>query len=45
VKNGVPYDKAMGMDWIETLAHCVVFGQLEGQKFDWSDLKFEAQDG
>jgi hypothetical protein len=32
---------AMDMDWVDTLAHCVAFGKMDGGEFNWSTLEFE----
>jgi hypothetical protein len=41
VKNGVLFDTAFGMDddWRQAL--CVVFGELEGMRFNWATMAFE----
>jgi hypothetical protein len=41
VKNGVPYERAFDMEDAERIAHSVVFGEFEGQKFNWSTMRFE----
>jgi hypothetical protein len=37
----VPYDVAFGLDEAERLAFIVVFGQIDGLKFDWKRLRWE----
>jgi hypothetical protein len=43
VKNGVPYDVAFQMDHAERMAHCVVFGELEGNEYDWTALRWRVK--
>lgn len=43
VKNGVPYDVAFEMSDAERLAHVVVLGEFEGNKFDWRRVRWEPQ--
>ena len=41
VKNGVPFDVAFGSsdDW--ALAAYVVFGEYEGNEFDWASMTWQ----
>jgi hypothetical protein len=41
LKNGVPYEVAIQLDEDELIAYCVVFGQMEGQIWNWSLMQFE----
>lgn len=41
MKNGVPYDVAFTMSPIDVQAHTIVFGELEGLKFNWATMRFE----
>ena len=43
VKNGVPYETAMGMDDDWAAAHAVVFGELDGGVFCTSTLSWKPQ--
>ncbi|MEW9304554.1 hypothetical protein ACETRX_03840 [Labrys portucalensis] len=45
VKNGVPYDVALSLSSSEALAHYVVFGEFEGNKWDWKEMKWEPRRG
>jgi hypothetical protein len=38
VKNGVPFDIAFSLPHDERLAYIVVFGMLDGRRFDWDSL-------
>jgi hypothetical protein len=40
VKNGVPYDKAFDLDDVERLAHAIIFGEYEGNIWDWSAMRW-----
>lgn len=42
VKNGVPYDVAFALQPHERMAHAIVFGEFEGNEFDWSAMRFRA---
>jgi hypothetical protein len=37
----VPYDKAFDMDDKERLAHAIVFGEYEGNTWDWRNFCWE----
>jgi hypothetical protein len=41
VKNGVPWDVALGLDSIERMAFVVIFGGFEGGEFDWSSQQWK----
>lgn len=36
IKNGIPYDVAFSLGPAEKMAYSVVFGELEGNSFDWN---------
>ena len=38
VKNGVPFDVSWSMDATWVLAHCIAFGMLEGNEFNWDSM-------
>lgn len=40
MRNGVPYDKALGLADEERFAHAVVFAGFEGSVFDWQAMRF-----
>ena len=35
MKNGVPFDVAMSLDETDRMAYAVIFGEIEGNVFDW----------
>jgi hypothetical protein len=41
VKNGIPFDVAFSLDSDMRLAWVVIFGQLNGLKFDWNTRSWE----
>ena len=41
IKRGVPWEVAINLPPHESLAFCVIFGEQEGGKFNWSALKWE----
>lgn len=41
VKNGVPYDVAFSLPAEERVAYMIIFGELEGGKFDWARMDWE----
>jgi hypothetical protein len=41
VKNGIPYDVAMSLEVDEVMAHGIIFGEMEGNKWDWSRMRWE----
>lgn len=40
VKYGVPFDVAFSLDDETRTAWCIIFGQMEGNKFDWEAGKW-----
>lgn len=44
MKNGVPYDVAFCFEPDERLAAVVVFGELEGSKWDWDEMRWLERD-
>jgi hypothetical protein len=50
VKNGVPFDVAFAyvsgdpLLQAEGTAMAVVFGEMEGGRFDWKNMRWEKQD-
>lgn len=44
VKNGVPYDVAMGLDAEERTAYVIILSELDGGKFNWSTGSWEKPD-
>lgn len=40
MKNGVPYDVAMCLDDSDRLAHMVVIGEFEGNKWSWDEMSW-----
>ena len=54
MKNGVPYDAAFAMSEVDTadvpldvegLASAVVFGEMEGGEYDWSERRWMEKHG
>jgi hypothetical protein len=41
VRNGVPFDVAFQLDEVTRAAWCIVFSEMEGNKFNWSSMTFE----
>lgn len=41
MKNGVPWDEAWSMEPVEALAAAVVFGEMEGNRFDWQSMTWK----
>ena len=41
VRNGIPFDVAFGVDDVTRAAWCIVFSEMEGNRFDWSRMQFE----
>ena len=44
VRSGVPFDVAFGMDETMRAAFCIVFSEMDGNKFNWSSMEFEEPD-
>jgi hypothetical protein len=40
IKNGIPFDVAFNLEWPEIIGWLVIFGEIEGQKFNWSTMKW-----
>lgn len=40
VKNGVPFDLAFSLGETERAAFCIIFGEIDGGKFDWQQMEF-----
>lgn len=41
VKNGVPWDVANNLDKSFRDGFCIIFSEIEGQKFNWNLMRFE----
>jgi hypothetical protein len=41
VKHGIPFDRAMAMDEAELAAWRIMFGELEGEKWNWRLMRWE----
>lgn len=41
VKNGVPYNEVFNLDDTVIVAWSILFSEMEGNKFNWSTMKFE----
>ena len=41
VKNGIPYDKAMKLSPARRLAFCIIFGELDGGKWNWDRMGWD----
>lgn len=45
MKNGVPYLTATEeLTDAEVMAHAIAFSEMEGNRFDWDQMKFERRD-
>ena len=44
VNKGVPFDVAFTLDATMRLAWCVVLGELDGGRFDWTRLEWDKRD-
>jgi hypothetical protein len=42
VKNGVPFDVAFSLSLIERRGFVVAFGEMQGARYDWDKLSWEA---
>jgi hypothetical protein len=40
IHNGVPYDVAFALSDAEALAHAIIFGMIQGKKWDWATMEF-----
>lgn len=40
VRNGVPFDVAFSLQPDERMAYIIVFGTLDGHRFDWKTLQW-----
>lgn len=45
VKSGVPFDTAFALDDPMRQAFCIIFGEMEGGKFNWASMAFEEPKG
>lgn len=43
VQRGVPYDLARDMTPEEVFSHVIVFGEMEGGKFDWEKMRWKTE--
>lgn len=43
IKHGVPFEIAFNLEWPEIIGWLVIFGEMEGQKFDWNSMKWIEQ--
>jgi hypothetical protein len=41
VKNGIPYEVVKQLNRVQVKAYCIIIGELNGNKFNWSKLEFE----
>ncbi len=41
VKNGVPFDVAFGLDDVMRAGWCIIFSEMEGNKFNFTTMQFE----
>lgn len=41
VKNNVPFDVAMSLEEHEAMAYAIVFGTLDGGRWNWSAMRWE----
>jgi hypothetical protein len=41
VRNGIPFDVAFSLDDVTRAAWCIVFSEMEGNKFDWRAMRFK----
>jgi hypothetical protein len=44
VKNGVPYDVAFSLPDADVAAYSIIFGEMEGQKFNWQGMVWEKRE-
>jgi hypothetical protein len=44
VKNGVPYDVAFSLGEADVAAYSIIFGEMDGQKFNWSCMAWEKRE-
>jgi hypothetical protein len=44
VKNGVPYDVAFTLQPESVAAYGIIFGEMEGQRFDWNSFSWVPTD-
>lgn len=44
MKNGIPFDLAFQLDDETRAGFCIVFGELEGGRFNWDSMSFEKDD-
>ena len=40
IKNGIPFDVAMSLQEHEVLAYAIIFGKIDGGKWDWSSMSW-----
>lgn len=45
MKNGVPWDVAWSMDDDWRLASLVTLGEIDGNYFDWTAMRWQEKDG
>lgn len=43
MKNGVPWDVALEMDWEMRLGLAVIFRSLDGDEFDWENCRWKVK--
>ncbi len=43
VRNGIPFDVAFTVDDVTRAAWCIVFSEMEGNRFNWNRMQFEEQ--
>lgn len=41
MRHGVPFEVAFKLDYITRAAWSIIFSEMEGQKFDWSTMRFK----
>lgn len=41
MKNGVPYDVAFSLPPADVAAYAIIFGELEGQEFDFNRMAWK----
>jgi hypothetical protein len=44
VKNGIPYDIAASLDFVEAKAWAIIFGTFEGGSYDWRSDRWNKRD-
>jgi hypothetical protein len=44
VKNGVPYDVALCLSDADVAAYSIIFGELDGQKFNWNAMAWDTRE-